>query len=220
MSVNEEPPSTERQQFLAHIVAAANNFNTQRRKNMADPNPVSHTVQPHPVLRYPDSYHDALHNRFRSEQVDAFLASSTPPSFFYGSLMLPSVVSRVIGENDVNTIVKNMTPAVLTGHQRYAVMYADFPAVLPSEVPGDFVRGMLLFGLSKRENGRIEVYESGLYTLEKAKVEIELYGGSKRLVEADVYVWKGSRSDVIEVQEKLWSIEGVLSSSFYEGRML
>ncbi|KAI9875393.1 MAG: hypothetical protein M1830_008530 [Pleopsidium flavum] len=187
---------------------------------MASPNPVAHTVQPHPAVRYPDSFHDALQNRFTVEQVDAFSTFSTRPSFFYGSLMLPSVVSSVIDESDVSRIVKNMTPAVLPDHQRYAVMYADFPAILPSEVPGDCVTGILLIGLSKGQNHRIEVYESGLYTLEQVKVEIELCDGSKRLVEADVYVWKDGRNDLIEVQEKLWSIEEFLSSSFYEGRLL
>lgn len=159
-------------------------------------------------------FQNALRNRLTPEQVDAFLASPLRPSFYYGSLMLPSVMSTIIGETDVNRIINNMTPAVLPGYQRYAVRHAPFPAILPSEVPGDSVTGLLSFGLSMRENSEIDLYENGLYNLKEVKVEIELVGGTKKLVDAKVYVWKGCPHELVEAQEKVWSIQDFLDTPF------
>ncbi|MCJ1363814.1 hypothetical protein MMC16_002923 [Acarospora aff. strigata] len=184
---------------------------------MADTEPTANGVEPS-AITIPQSFLRASDNRLTAEQIDAFLASSTRPSFFYGSLMFPKIVSDVTWRNDVDSIIKRMTPAVLPRHQRYVVSWADFPAVLPSDEPGDSVRGMLLFGLNEQENARIENYESGLYTMEHAQVEVVLSDGNTRLVVADVFIWKNPRGELIEVQDRLWSIEGFVDGRFYDDR--
>ncbi len=162
------------------------------------------------AVTLPESLQQALQNRFTSEELDAFFNSSVRPSFLYGSLMLPSSVSTLAGRFDIESISKNMTPAVLYGHQRYAIGGVDFPAVLATMDPGDTVSGLLLFGLSQMERGCIDSYEGELYKSEQVQVEIQLADGTTRRVEADVYIWDGPWEDLFAVEEKLWTIEGWL----------
>lgn len=127
--------------------------------------------------------------------------------------MFPNLISTVTRNVDVDSIIKNLTPAVLSGHQRYAIKWADFPAVLRSDQPNDAVEGMLMFGLNQMEKEHLHAYESGLYTVEVAFVRIELFDGRIVNLDADVYIWNGTRDDLVEVEERVWSVE-----RFWDGR--
>ena len=176
---------------------------------MADTDAVP-TAPPLPAVRIPPSFLYASGNRLTSEQVDAFLASSTRPSFFYGTLMFPKLLAAITQNDDLESIIANMTGAALPGYRRYALDWADFPVVLPSDRPDDYVDGVLLFGLSETEKNRLHAYESGLYTVELARVEFQLFHGVNTAVAAEVYVWKGARHEVVEVEEREWSVEEFL----------
>ncbi len=161
-------------------------------------------------MTFPKSLQQALQTRFTAEEVDAFLTSPIRPSFFYGSLMLPSYVCAVAGRFDIESVSKNMTPAVLPGHERYAIRWADYPAVLSTKRAQDTVSGLLLFGLSQRERSFINAYEGACYDSEQVQVEIRLADGTPRRVEAVAYIWRGSLDDLVGVEEKIWTIEGFL----------
>lgn len=176
---------------------------------MADTNPIPSGTEPS-TIRIPPSYLYALGNRLTSQQVDAFCTSSTRPSFFYGSLMFPKLISDVTQNADLDGIIKNMTPATLPDYRRFAIKWADFPAVLPSEDPNDAVDGVLMFGLNEVEKDRLHCYENGLYTVELAGVEIELSDDSSLTLAADVYVWKGPLDDLVE--GKVWRVDEFLRS--------
>lgn len=176
---------------------------------MADTNPVP--TRTLPSMQFPQSYLYALGNRLTSQQVDAFLHQSTRPSFFYGSLMFPSLISAVTQNADVDSIIKSMTPATLPQYRRFAIKWADFPAVLPSDEPDDAVEGVLMLGLNEREKDRLYAYESGLYTVEVRDVKIELFDQSSLVLAADVYVWNGSTDDLVE--GKVWSVKEFLARS-------
>jgi hypothetical protein len=182
---------------------------------MAHTNPIPTETEPS-TIRIPPSYLYALGNRLTSQQVDAFLDSPLRPSFFYGSLMFPKVISGVTHIADVDSIIKNMTPATLPGYRRFAIKWAEFPAVLPSDEPDDAVYGVLMFGLTETEKDRLLAYESGLYNVEATTVEIELIDQTNRMLTADVYVWNGPRDDL--VVGMVWSVEKFLQGHSHNDR--
>ena len=184
----------------------------------------------------PLTYQNALANRYSPTKLAQLTAADSKPLFFYGSLMLPSIIARVIGNQQLAPqLSSQMTPATLYGHERCAVCYADYPAVVPvtandcsTLVPK--VEGMLVFALTAEQRFALHCYESGLYNLTEVEVEVEaveyLEADSmpvkKRVmakVTAEVYLWNGQRDELYDVSEKQWSIEEFLSSGFAK-RML
>lgn len=61
--------------------------------------------------------------------------------FVYGTLMAPEVTKLLIGR------MPDTEPATLTGHRRYSVKGADYPAIIPSLEkdgrPADEVQGLV-----------------------------------------------------------------------------
>lgn len=184
---------------------------------MANTNPLPSRTEPS-TIQIPRTYLYALGNRFTSEQVDAFATSPIRPSFFYGSLMFPKCISDIMHRADVDSIVRHLTPATLPHYRRHAIKWADFPAIIPSDQPNDAVDGVLMFGLDRAEKSRLHAYEGRLYTVELAEVEIELADESSLTLAADVYVWKGLRDELLEMEDTLWSVEGFLQSRFDDDR--
>jgi len=182
---------------------------------------------PSPGNHVPESdssrlFNIALNNRFTVDELDTLLSSGRKPLFVYGSLMVPTVVTRVINAEDKEVVARNMTPALLTNYKRLAVTWADFPALVLDLSPGSSVHGLLLFGLTDDQRRRIESYESGLYYLTEVKVKIEvgwygIYGyhiDGMKVIDALAYVWDGLRSELYEVHEKAWLIEEYLESCY------
>ncbi|KAI9698805.1 MAG: hypothetical protein M1836_003915 [Candelina mexicana] len=162
----------------------------------------------------PQAYTTVLSNRFTSEQVDAFISSSGKPIFVYGSLMFPSIIGNVTQTRE-NVIANAMTRAVLLGHQRYAVIGADFPAIMASEDSTHSVEGILVFGLNNEQHARLDVFESGLYTKETVRLEVALKEGGTRIIDGHVYIWGGDRDELHEVEESLWTVDSFIQSSSY-----
>ncbi|PSN74367.1 hypothetical protein BS50DRAFT_539583 [Corynespora cassiicola Philippines] len=144
------------------------------------------------------------------------MASHT--AFFYGTLMAPQVLHRVIwGSKDPPTpahaSLLTIRPAILHNFQRHKVRYADYPAILPSSHSSDptaisSVRGTLVHGLTDGDIWRLDIFEGSEYERRKVKVRVLEQGAKENgeggmgdvsqpemanvegeEVEAEVYVW-------------------------------
>lgn len=97
-------------------------------------------------------------------------------AFFYGTLMAPPVLHRVIwGQSTPPTpahaSLLHIRPAVLHAHQRRQVRHADYPAVLPSS-PSSSVRGTLVTGLTSGDIWRLDIFEGDMYERRKVRVRV------------------------------------------------
>ncbi|KAI0951314.1 hypothetical protein AcW1_008384 [Taiwanofungus camphoratus] len=102
-------------------------------------------------------------------------------AFFYGTLLHPSILRRVIGHDGEQL---EICPALLLEHTRHKVKHADYPAVLPYDKScGLFtdhereltpeertVRGTLVTGLSATDIEFLDVFEGNQYTRETVPV--------------------------------------------------
>ncbi|KAG1729660.1 uncharacterized protein EDB91DRAFT_1159188 [Suillus paluster] len=99
-------------------------------------------------------------------------------AFFYGTLMHPEILKRVIG-NDGNQL--QMCSALLLDYTRHQVKDEDYPAILPYSQSRtmfdhdlDFeeksVRGSLVTGLSEEDIRLLDVFEGNQYTREVVSV--------------------------------------------------
>ncbi|KAI9822540.1 MAG: hypothetical protein M1827_000259 [Pycnora praestabilis] len=165
----------------------------------------------------PKSLNIAQQNRFTSGEVDQFFeqAQASRPSFVYGSLMFPSAINTITQEASLLSVAKSMTPAILTAYQRYAVDGASYPAILPSDHADASVNGFLIFGLTREGKAAIDNFEGGLYDLTKVTVRVTLADGKTREIEAEAYVWRGYRDDLVEISQGEWTLEAFMGSSFY-----
>ena len=180
----------------------------------------------------PPSYRSALENRLTRSKL-ASLQSTGKPLFVYGSLMLPSQVARILGNSALTpTIAARMTPATLSHHERLAVQGCPFPAVVASVSANPAARpkrveGLLLCGLSERQREMIDYHEGGLYVSVPTSVEIEIVEDSvgtavesrkeSIMVDADLYVWEGTRAELVEAAEREWDLQGWMTSSMATG---
>ncbi|MCJ1401036.1 hypothetical protein MMC11_004248 [Xylographa trunciseda] len=163
------------------------------------------------TTKLPKSYSRALQNRFTAHDLTTLLGSSVKPAFFYGSLMLPEMLVYALGDSDgdEDALAKRMTPAILRKHQRFGIRGLSYPAVLPSENDTDTVSGMVLFGLTKTQQEELDWYESQ-YERTPVQVEVELVDGTKKMIAAEVYIWKSGDERLIALEEQVWSLENFL----------
>ncbi|KAJ7170715.1 hypothetical protein C8R43DRAFT_980649 [Mycena crocata] len=103
-----------------------------------------------------------------------------PPksAFFYGTLMHPRILKRVIG-NDGSHL--QICPAVLLKFTRHKVKFADYPGTIPySDGRALFdheldreacsVRGTMVTGLTKSDIQLLDIFEGSEYTRDKVQV--------------------------------------------------
>jgi len=99
-------------------------------------------------------------------------------AFFYGTLMHPNILRRVIGHDGRNL---QICPAVLQEYTRHQVAWADYPGILPYrksqalfgrelEVEERCVRGTLVVGLSASDLDLLDVFEGNEYKRERVGV--------------------------------------------------
>lgn len=129
-------------------------------------------------------------------------------AFFYGTLMVPKVLYRVIyGKPDPEPWQASLTtarPAFLPGHQRRKVRHADYPGVVPMpSAPSTTVRGTLVTGLTEGDIYRLDLFEGDEYERRNVAVSVVTAGrvdaagvpGGKveptetESVEAETYIW-------------------------------
>ncbi|KAF9533824.1 hypothetical protein CPB83DRAFT_844578 [Crepidotus variabilis] len=92
-------------------------------------------------------------------------------ALFYGTLMHPKILTRVIG-NDGSHL--QLAPAILLDHTRHKVKCADYPGVIPFTLSERLfgsvlseedrcVRGMLVTGLTDLDIELLDVFEGSEY---------------------------------------------------------
>ncbi|KAH7873728.1 uncharacterized protein C8R40DRAFT_1048611 [Lentinula edodes] len=106
------------------------------------------------------------------------MAECTFSSFFYGTLMHPKILKRVIG-NDASHL--QIAPAVLFEHTRHKVKYADYPGVVPYRKGQTLftreltheercVRGTMVTGLTSQDMTCLDYFEGNEYS--RCSIEI------------------------------------------------
>jgi hypothetical protein len=149
-----------------------------------------------------------------------------PPStfFFYGTLMSPAVLSRVLfGSSTPSALstthrpLADPLPALLPDFQRSRVRHADYPAIVPKpSLENACVRGAVVTGLTQGDTWRLDIFEGHEYQRRTVKVQILGEGDVVEEIEAQTYVWIAgeSRLEAEEwdfehfVREKMWRWSG------------
>lgn len=146
------------------------------------------------------------------------LASMAHSAFFYGTLMAPQVLKRVIDHPTMPSATSTLTtlPAILPNHRRHRVRDADYPAILPtSPVHGHSVRGTFVRGLSDADIWRLDTFEGSEYSRVKVRVRVQDQDSGEMSLdheEAETYVWIAGRSRLEDdewdfddfVKDKMW----------------
>lgn len=159
--------------------------------------------------------------------LDASAPEPRTPYFVYGSLMSSEILLSIIkgaGPKDTKNLTRKvlkanqMSRATLYGHKRYAVDGADFPAILNTGKPEDFVEGYLVSGLTKPQEASIERFESGLYT--DRNVEVVMGWGEEakagEVKKARVYVWGGYKEELVDPEVQEWTFEKFKETGMYQ----
>ena len=124
-------------------------------------------------------------------------------AFFYGTLMAPPVLHRVIWGSQTpptaaHASLLSIRPAILHAHQRRKVRHADYPAIVPSS-PESEVRGTLVEGLTDGDIWRLDIFEGDEYERRDVRVRVleakGRAGDSEHTdvlgeeVQAQTYIW-------------------------------
>lgn len=124
-------------------------------------------------------------------------------AFFYGTLMAPPVLQRVIWGSQTpptpaHAALLSIRPAILHAHQRRHVRGADYPAVIPFTQSSE-VRGTLVEGLTDGDIWRLDIFEGGEYERQDVRVRVldskgragdaELRDVEGEEVQAQTYIW-------------------------------
>ncbi|KAF1928161.1 uncharacterized protein M421DRAFT_101040 [Didymella exigua CBS 183.55] len=97
-------------------------------------------------------------------------------AFFYGTLMAPPVLHRVIWGSQTpptsaHASLLSIRPAILHAYQRRRVKGADYPAVVASTQNSE-VRGTLVEGLTDGDIWRLDIFEGSEYERQYVKVKV------------------------------------------------
>jgi hypothetical protein len=112
--------------------------------------------------------------------------TSPTTAFFYGTLMVPEVLRRVIfGEaNPSKDSTKSRPmdlphPALLIDYQRHRVKGADYPAIIPRK--GASVRGTLVTGLTEGDWWRLDAFEGSEYVKKVVQIRVNKKNAQEQL---------------------------------------
>ncbi|GAM83978.1 hypothetical protein ANO11243_019680 [Dothideomycetidae sp. 11243] len=158
--------------------------------------------------------------------------------FFYGTLLHPAILSRVIHGpsnptfNEHNTYVTTCS-AVLPAHSRHRVRGADYPAVIPESAPDAGVRGTLARGLTDNDVRRLDIFEGDEYARLPVKVIPLLDQGHSSMkgrnhesdhesaektsvapeeVQAETYIWIASRN---RLEKEEWDFDSFVQEKMH-----
>ncbi|KAI9593704.1 hypothetical protein BDF19DRAFT_334751, partial [Syncephalis fuscata] len=124
-------------------------------------------------------------------------------AFFYGSLMHPKVLTRVLSKNDLPGPDEGV-PAVLMGYRRHPIMHAAYPACVPGR-DKDTVQGLFVQGLTEEHICLLDYFEGNEYTRERVLVVIgNEADGTATTVEADTYIWCGNNDLLLTDRDWDW----------------
>lgn len=138
-------------------------------------------------------------------------------AFFYGTLMAPPVLFRVIyGSAKPEPWQEKMTtvrPAILESYQRHRVKDLQYPAIIPCQ--NATVRGSVCTGLTDGDIYRLDIFEGSQYERKKVQVRVlqnveldekasDIKPETEEIIEAETYVWKWP---VDELLPEEWDFE-------------
>ena len=166
---------------------------------------------------YPSDYRRALDNAFTTEEVDKLLkrTGAGTPTFVFGPLMLPSVLTYIIDAAGELDVTKTMVQATLLDHRLSHVKGKDLPVIIPASKIGQSVDGFLLFGLRPEQRGMVHQFEYGLTEMQNVRVEICHRDGGLRTLDAGAFVWKDNEEGLVAAPSRSWKIDGFLKTGFY-----
>ena len=141
---------------------------------------------------------------------DAATSSTLSTAFFYGTLIAPAVLSRVLfgpshasATSTTRRPLHTPRPALLRGYERRRVRHADYPGIIPHE--GGEVKGVLVAGLTQGDVFRLDVFEGDQYARREVDVLLaDGRGGDGETVRALAYVWT---ADLRELEAREWDYE-------------
>ncbi|KAM0789798.1 hypothetical protein ACM66B_006650 [Microbotryomycetes sp. NB124-2] len=137
--------------------------------------------------------------------------------FFYGTLVHPAILARVVGHDGPNLQTYD---AILPGHTRHHVRGEDYPAVVNAkdgrlvmgrnltELEGR-VQGSLVKGLSDADVALLDEFEGNEY--KRSSVTVELATGET--APAEVYLWTDPLS---RLEQSLWTFEDFMRDSAHK----
>ncbi|CEG68643.1 hypothetical protein RMATCC62417_04860 [Rhizopus microsporus] len=140
--------------------------------------------------------------------------------FFYGSLMSPVVLIRVLLGSGVSEQAKlekfksiRLRPASLKGYIRSSLKGEDYPAIVHTGKEQDKVAGILCEGLSKLDVRALDTFEGEDYLRSPVRVTVD---EDQTTVETDVYHYVGD-STLLTYAE--WTLAEFISTG-KEGKWL
>jgi len=148
-------------------------------------------------------------------------------AFFYGTLMAPNVLARVLnGDSSIPTSHLHIVPAILHNHTRYKVAHADYPGIIPSPITSSStatatrVRGVFVSGLTSYDLKNLDIFEGSQYERRKVMVALlDVEGDLKGKghiegmeVECDTYVFVAG-DELLE--DKEWCFEEFVKEKLY-----
>lgn len=166
--------------------------------------------------------------------AEAAAEPKTRSFFFYGTLMGPWLLSRIISgastchrgrdpepePEQTATYLRDqrMHKATLFGYERRCVREMHFPAVVPC--PGASVEGFLVEGVTDVEAERLDCYEEGMYYSATVKVAMgwgldgegkdgegeEKEEKEKEWRSAVVYVWGLGVDELVHTKDFVWTL--------------
>ena len=173
----------------------------------------------------PASYCQALSNVFTLAQIDQATGVNTNALFVYGSLMFPGVAVRrlmdIVADEDEHRFVSRMAPASISYHKRFAVRDSPYCALVDQGTADDRVVGFVIFGITAEELGRIDRFESGMYSREEVEVHVTVneqpYWAEPKPLEvmAWTYLWAGTEDQLVPASEAEWSGEKFILTPEY-----
>lgn len=124
-------------------------------------------------------------------------------------------------DKDEKDLVHRMTPALITHHKRLAVKSSPFCALVDQRTAQDTVEGILIFGLTAKELGRLDRYEAGMFSREEVNVQITVHDPSTETTltiqdrVAEAYLWAGSADKLVPPAQAEWTLQQFVLTTEY-----
>ncbi|CAK5268427.1 unnamed protein product, partial [Mycena citricolor] len=148
--------------------------------------------------------------------------TTTTSAFFYGTLMHPKILKRVIGNDGAHLLI---CPAILMGYTRHQVKHADYPGVLPySESRQLFdheldretnsVRGAMVTGLTHSDMALLDTFEDLSQYRMLPETLTPLPGPAELPASApvDTYIFK----DMSRLVRDVWDLEDFVNKNAWK----
>jgi hypothetical protein len=149
--------------------------------------------------------------KLRQPPTTTISTTMSHTAFFYGTLMAPQVLHRVIWGSQTpptpaHASLLRIRPAILHAHQRHKVKHADYPAILPtnSTCTSSSVRGTLVQGLTDGDIWRLDIFEGSEYARRKVSVRVLEQDSSNAMGDLQQTADKNVEGEHVEAETYIW----------------